>query len=49
MPSTAWVWRAVGFTALNNLVFGAFAVREAFVGQDLSVIAAMPVFPAFLD
>ena len=42
-PSTVWAWRAVGFIALNNLVFGAFAVRQAFGGQDLSVIAAILV------
>ena len=42
-PSKAWAWQAVGFTALNNLVFGAFAVRQAFGGQDLAIIAAILV------
>ncbi|QSF54770.1 ATP-binding protein [Brevundimonas fontaquae] len=42
-PSTVWAWWAVGFIALNNLVFGAFAVRQAVGGEDLSVIVAILV------
>jgi len=38
--STSWCWFATGFVSFNNLVFGAFAVKQAFSGHALALISA---------
>jgi signal transduction histidine kinase/ActR/RegA family two-component response regulator len=40
-PSEPWCWKAIGLVAVNNFVFGSFAVSQAFGGQDLAVTAAV--------
>jgi signal transduction histidine kinase/CheY-like chemotaxis protein len=40
VASTAYCWSAIAYIALNNLVFGAFAARQAFTGHDLGLVSA---------
>lgn len=40
VPDVDWCWRAVGFISLNNIVFGAFAARQAFSGSELGLVGA---------
>ena len=40
VPSRGWCWAATAFVMLNNGVFGAFAIRQAFAGEDLSLVAS---------
>ena len=40
VASTAYCWAAIGYIALNNLVFGAFAVRQAFTTYELGLVSA---------
>jgi signal transduction histidine kinase/ActR/RegA family two-component response regulator len=40
VPSPGWCWGAVGYISLNNLVFGAFAARQAFAGSELGLVGA---------
>ncbi|WP_426020310.1 ATP-binding protein [Brevundimonas sp. DWR2-3-1b1] len=39
-PTTVWCSGAIMLVAVNNAVFGAFAVRQAFEGGDLSLVSA---------
>ena len=39
-PTTGWCSGAITLVAVNNAVFGAFAVRQAFEGGDLSLVSA---------
>ncbi|MFA4937707.1 ATP-binding protein [Brevundimonas sp.] len=39
-PTTGWCLGALALVAVNNAVFGAFAVRQAFEGGDLSLVSA---------
>ncbi len=39
-PTAKYCWTAIGFVAANNLLFGAFAVRQAFGGEPLGQVAA---------
>lgn len=38
--STAYCWAAIGFIALNNTVFSAFAARMALSGEELGLVSA---------
>jgi len=40
VASTAYCWSAIAYIALNNLVFGAFAARQAFTGHELGLVSA---------
>ncbi|WP_426039823.1 response regulator [Brevundimonas sp. DC300-4] len=40
VPARDCCWCAVGFISLNNLVFGAFAARQAFNGSELGLVGA---------
>lgn len=40
VPAQGWCWAAVGYISLNNLVFGAFAARQAFSGAELGLVGA---------
>jgi two-component system, sensor histidine kinase len=39
-PTTGWCLGAIALVAVNKAVFGAFAVRQAFEGGDLSLVSA---------
>lgn len=40
VPATGWCWTAIGFIGLNNIVFGAFAARQALGGSELGLVGA---------